>query len=315
MSLGDDESDASVTNSSMNPKLLPVCLLLVCHFQLFAETTANETVILWSTVSPSGTYVLARPKTISTSGGSDQAVANVKGATKLSIMNIHTEQPVLDFSGFQATDFAPVDPVDASSTRSFCAWAPQEDHLLVVNALDPSACLEVDLPGGHVSNVGPAVVEAANRIAKGRPTTKKTGNSTRSVDLSTIDAHFISSRECYVSMNIDFGSGSDTRRVDLYFQVNASANSLVFERSEPYPNPNQPLGASILASRQVERLYQTLRGVLDEDNRKLLTMQQQSWLGGRELLDNYEDQVAFAQVRIAELRQTLREALQKKNAE
>ena len=122
-------------------------------------------------------------------------------------------------------------------------------------------------------------------------------------DGQSVDVHFISARECYVTVNIDFSSGSDARRVDLYFQVNASGNSLVFERSEPYPNPNQPLGASILASRQVERLYQTLRGVLDEDDRQLLTMQQQSWLGGRELLDNREDRVAFVQTRVAELRQ------------
>jgi hypothetical protein len=92
-------------------------------------------------------------------------------------------------------------------------------------------------------------------------------------------------------------------------------NALVYERSEPYPNPNQPLGASILASRQVERLNQTLRGVLNEDDRQLLTMQQQSWLGGLESLDNYGDRVAYAQMRIAELRQRLKEALQKKTAE
>jgi hypothetical protein len=45
----------------MNPKLLPVYLLFVCQFQLFAEATANETVVLWRTVSPSGTYALAHP--------------------------------------------------------------------------------------------------------------------------------------------------------------------------------------------------------------------------------------------------------------
>ena len=229
-------------------------------------------------------------------------------------MNIQTKQPVLDFLGFKATDFAPLDPVDASLSHSFCAWAPQEDRLLVVNALDPSACLQVDLPDGHISNVGSTVGEAATRIAK-RPTTNKSSNSAQFPHLSIIDAHFISSRKCYVTVNIDFGPGSDARRIDLYFQVNASANSLVFERSEPYPNPNQPLGASILASRQVERLYQTLRGVLNEDDRQLLTMQQQSWLGGRELLDNYGDRFAFAQLRIAELRQELQEALQKKSAE
>jgi hypothetical protein len=54
---------------------------------------------------------------------------------------------------------------------------------------------------------------------------------------------------------------------------------------------------------------------MNEDDRKLLTMQQQSWLGGRELLDKYEDRVAFAQMRTAELRQRLKEALQKKSAE
>jgi hypothetical protein len=298
----------------MNPKLLPVYLLFVCQFQLFTEATASESVILWSTVSPSGTYALARPKTISTSSDSDKGAANSKPATELSIVNLQTKEPVLDFSGFGATDFVPLDPVDASSTHWFCAWAPQEDHLLVVNALDPLACLQVDLPDGHISNVGSTLVAAATRIANGL-TTRKPSYSARPAHLSIIDVHFISSRECYVTVNIDFSSGSDARRVDLYFQVNASGNSLVFERSEPYPNPNQPLGASILASRQVERLYQTLRGVLNEDDRQLLTMQQQSWLGGRELLDNYEDRVAFVQMRVAELRQRLKEALQKKSAE
>jgi hypothetical protein len=301
-------------NSLMNPKLLPVYLLFVCQFQLFAEATASESVILWSTVSPSGTYALARPKTNSTSSDSDKGAANGKPATELSIVNLQTKKPVLDFSGFGATDFVPLDPVDASSTHWFCAWALQEDHLLVVNALDPLTCLQVDLPDGHISNVGSTLVAAATRIANG-PTTRKPSYSARPAHLSIIDVHFISSRECYVTVNIDFSSGSDARRVDLYFQVNASGNSLVFERSEPYPNPNQPLGASILASRQVERLYQTLRGVLNEEDRQLLTMQQQSWLGGREFLDNYEDRVAFAQMRVAELRQRLKEAVQKKSAE
>ena len=157
---------------------------------------------------------------------------------------------------------------------------------------------------------------AATRIASG-PTTRKTSNSAQPAHLSIIDAHFISSHECYVTENIDSGSGSDARRVDLYFQVDAGGNSLVFERSEPYPNPNQPLGASILTGRQVERLYQTLRGVLNEDDRQLLTMQQQSWLGVSrpEWFDNYEDRVAFDQMRIAELRQKLQEALQKKTSE
>jgi len=86
-----------------------------------------------------------------------------------------------------------------------------------------------------------------------------------------------------MSLNIDFGSGAVARRADIYFQVDADGNSPVFERSKPYTDPNRPLGASILASRQVERLYQTLRGLLDEDSRQLLTMQRQSWLGGRGL--------------------------------
>jgi hypothetical protein len=293
---------------------LPVYLLFVCQFQLFAEATANETVILWSTVSPSGTYAFAHPKTTSTSSDSDKGAANGKPATELAIVNLQTKEPILDFSGFGATDFAPLDPLDASSTHWFCAWAPQEDHLLVVNALDPLACLQVDLPDGHVSNVGSTLVAAATRVANG-PTTRKPSYSARSSHLSVIDAHFISGHECYVTVNIDSGSGSDARRVDLYFQINAGGNSLAFERSEPYPNPNQPLGASILASRQVERLYQTLRGVLNEGDRQLLTMQQQSWLGERELLDDYGDRVAFAQTRLAELRQRLKEGIQKKSAE
>ena len=298
----------------MIPKLLPVYLLFVCQFQLFAEATANETVILWSTVSPSGTYALTHPKMVSTSSDSDKGAANGKPATELSIVNLQTKEPVLDFSGLGATDFALLDPLDGSSTHGFCAWAPQEDHLLVVNALDPSACLQVDLPDGHVTSVGSTLVAAATRVAN-KPTTRKTGYSAPSPHLTIIDAHFISAHECYVTINIDFGSGSAARRVDLFFQLNAGDNSLVFERSDPYPDPNQPLGASILASRQVERLYQTLRGVLDEGDRQLLTMQQQSWLGGLELLANYGDRVAFAQIRIAELRQTLKEALQKRSAE
>ena len=294
--------------------LLPVCLLFVCQFQLLAEPTGSETLVLWSTVSPSGTYALGRSKTIATSSNSDKGAANGHSATELSVVNIQTKQPVLDLSGFKATDFESLGPVDASSIRSFCAWAPKEDRLLVVNALDPSACLQVDVPDGQISDVGSTVVEAAIRMGKG-PTTKKISNSARPAHLAIIDAHFISARKCYVSVNIDFGSGSEARQLDLFFQLNASGNSLVFERSEPYPDSKQPIGASILANRQVERLYQTLRGVLSEDERQLLTMQQQSWLGNRELLDDYGERFASAQVRIAELRQELQEALQKKSAE
>src|ERR1700732_1399221 len=210
------QQTAHVMKSLMNQKLLPIYLLFVCQFQLVAEATGNETVILWSTVSPSGTYALARPKTISTSSDSDKGAANGKPATELAIVNLQTKEPILDFSGFGATDLAPLDPLDASSTHWFCAWAPQEDHLLVVNALDPLACLQVDLPGGHVSNVGSTLVAAATRVANG-PTTRKPSYSARSPHLSVIDAHFISAHDCYVTVNIDSGSGSDARRVDLYF--------------------------------------------------------------------------------------------------
>jgi hypothetical protein len=294
----------------MNPKLFPVYLLFVCQLQLLAEPTANENLILWSTVSPSGTYALARSEADSTSNDNDKAAATGDPATELLIVNIQTKQPVFGLSGFRARDFAPLDLVDGSLIQAFCAWAPLADHLLIVNALNPLACLQVDVPDGRVSKVGSSLVAAATRIANGR-TTRKTGNLPQLAAFSIIDAHFISSHECYVTVNIDSHSGSEAR-VDLYFQVNAGSNSLAFERSEPYPNPNQPLGASILTGRQVEHLYQTLRGVLNEADRQILTMQQQSWLGGRELLSNYEDRVAFAQIRIAELRQKLQEELQKK---
>jgi hypothetical protein len=125
----------------MNPKLLPVYLLFVCQLQLFADARANEFLILWSTVSPSGTYALARSKTPSTSEENDKAVSSGDSGTELSIVNIQTRQPALDFSGLEAPDFAPLSLVDDSVTDSFCAWAPREDYLLIVNALDPSACL------------------------------------------------------------------------------------------------------------------------------------------------------------------------------
>lgn len=298
----------------MNQKLLSICLLLVCQFRLFGEANADETAILWSTVSPSGTYALAHSNTVSTSSDSDRANANAAAETKLSILNLKTKEPVLDFPGFAATDFTALDLADAPPTHWFCAWAPQEDHLLMVNALDLSACLQVDLPEGHVSNVGSPLVAAATRMATG-PKSRKSNFPDRAPNLSVIDTHFISSHECYLTVNIDSGSGSDVRQVDLYFQINAGANSLVFERSEPYPDSNQPLGASILARRQAERLYQTLRGLLDEDDRQLLTLQQQSFLGGCEALANYEDRVAFARLHIGELRQRLKDELQKKSSE
>jgi hypothetical protein len=284
----------------MNPKLLPVYLLFVCQLELFAEPT--ETRILWSTVSPTGTYAVGQSEPV------DKTAAPGDPGSELAIVNIQTKQQVLVFSGFNATDFAPLGLIDGSPIHSFCVWAPQEDHLLIVNGPDPLTCLQVDLPDGRVAKVGPTVAAAATRIANKR-TAGKTSNS--DVPFSIIDAHFISSHACYLTVNYDSGSGPQ-RRVDLYFQVNSGANSLVFDRSEPYPDSNQPIGASILAGRLVEHLYQTLRGLLNEPDRQLLTMQQQSWLGGREFLANYEDRVAFSQIRIAELRKKLKEELQKK---
>ena len=196
----------------MSPKLLPVYLLLVCQFQLFAEATANETVILWSTVSPGGTYALAHPKMISTSSDSDRGAANGKPPTELSIVNLQTKEPVLDLSGFGATDFAPLDPLDASSTHWFCAWAPQEDHLLVVNALDPLACLQVDLPDGHVSNVGSTLVAAATRVANG-PTARKPSYSARSPSFHYRRAlHFGSRMLCNRKHRLRFRSERTTSR-------------------------------------------------------------------------------------------------------
>jgi hypothetical protein len=167
------------------------------------------------------------------------------------------------------------------------------------------------VPDGRVSEVGSTLAAAATRIANQRET-HKIDHLAHPTHFFITDAHFISPHECYVTINIDSSSDSGAP-VDLYFQVNAGDNSLAFERSEPYPDPNQPIGASILADRQVVHLYQTLRGVLDEANRQTLTMEQQSWLGAQETLGNYEDRVAFAQTRIAELKQKLQEELQKNN--
>jgi hypothetical protein len=291
----------------MNQKFLAIYLLFLSQFQLFGDAKANQ--ILWSTISPSGTYAIARSESDSTSKDDDKAATNGDLAAKFSIVNIQTQEPVLGFSGFKAADFAPLGLGD-SLIHSFCAWAPQEDHLLIVDALHPSACLQVDVPDGRVSEVGSTVAAAATRIANAR-TIRETDHSAHPTHFSITDAHFISSHECYVTVNIDSSSGSGAP-VDLYFQVNAGDNSLVFERSEPYPDPGQPIGASILAGRQVEHLYQTLRGVLDEPNRRILTMEQQSWLGALETLSNYEDRVVFAQTRVAELKQKLQEQLQKK---
>jgi hypothetical protein len=291
----------------MNPKFLPVSLFLLWQLQLFPVANANQ--ILWSTVSPSGTYAVARPELDSTSKDNGKAAVYAEPAAEFSIMNIRTQQPVLGFSGFAATDFVPLGVADASSIQAFCAWSPQEDHLLIVNALDPSACLQVDLPDGRVSEVGSTLAAAATRIANGR-TVHKSSHLAQPIHFSICDAHFISSHECYVTVNIDPVSGSG-KRVDLYFQINTGGNSLAFERSEPYPNPDQPLGASILAGRQVEHLYQTLRGVLDEANRRILTMEQQSWLGARDSISDYEERVVFAQTRIAELKQKLLREFQK----
>jgi hypothetical protein len=291
----------------MNQKFLAIYLLFLWQLQLSGDAKANQ--ILWSTVSPSGTYVIARSESDSTSKDDDKAAINGVPGEQLSIVNIQTQQPVLGFSGFNAADFAPLGLGD-SLIHSFCAWAPQEDHLLIVDALHPSACLQVDMPDGRVSEVGSTLAAAATRIANAR-TIRRTSHSAHPTHFSITDAHFISSHECYVTVNIDSSSGLGAP-VDLYFQVNAGDNSLVFERSEPYPDPSQPIGASILAGRQVEHLYQTLRGILNGANRQLLTMDQQSWLGARDSLGNYEDRLAFAQTRIAELKQKLQEELQKK---
>jgi hypothetical protein len=290
----------------MNQKLLPFYLLFLWQLQSFGDAKANQ--ILWSTVSPSGTYAIARSESDSTSKDDDKAAISGDPATQFSIVNIQTRQPVLGFSGFKAADFAPLGLGD-SLIHSFCAWAPQEDHLLIVDARDPSTCLQVDLPEGRVSEVGSTLAAAATRIANAR-TLRRTSHSPQPTHFSITDAHYISSYECYVTVNIDSSSGSGAP-VDLYFQVNAGDNSLAFERSEPYPDPNQPIGASILAGRQVEHLYQTLRGLLDGANRQILTMEQQSWLGARDSLGNYEDRLTFAQTRIAELKQKLQEELQK----
>jgi len=291
----------------MNQKLLPFYLLFLWQLQSFGDAKANQ--ILWSTVSPSGTYAIAQSESDSTSKDDNKAAISGDPAKQFSIVNIQTQQPVLGFSGFKAADFAPLGLGD-SLIHSFCAWAPQEDHLLIVDARDPSTCLQVDLPEGRVSEVGSTLAAAATRIANAR-TLRRTSHSPQPTHFSITDAHYISSYECYVTVNIDSSSGSGAP-VDLYFQVNAGDNSLAFERSEPYPDPNQPIGASILAGRQVEHLYQTLRGLLDGANRQILTMEQQSWLGARDSLGNYEDRLTFAQTRIAELKQKLQEELQKK---
>jgi hypothetical protein len=227
----------------------------------------NEPAIVWQTASPNGRYALAADLTGET--------------TRLYVVSLVSGQKVLELTPPIAVPGKAVADVAGSLV---VAWSWDENEGLVgLTGSDHPGYFWLDLVNGKVIDRTAVFSRALGKQ-----------------QAALLDAHFINKDALYVTLK----SAVSGKSWDLYFRI-TGPNEVRYERREPTPDERAPLGESILLARKIERLYQALRGTLNENDRLALTAEQQSWLAEREVLSEPEERLPFERDRYTELNHRL----------
>jgi hypothetical protein len=233
------------------------------------SAVADEPAIVWQTASPNGRYVMGMDLT--------------GEAPRLCVISLVSRQKVLQLTPPIAVP-AKAKAVSDVAGSFVVAWSWDENEGLVgVTSSDHSSYFWLDLVNGKVIDRTTVFTRA---LGKGQAT--------------LVDAHFISNGALYLTLK----SAASGKSWDLYFRI-TGPNEVRYERREPTPDARAPLGESILLARKIERLYQALRGTLNETDRLALTAEQQSWLAEREVLTEPEERLPFERDRYTELNNRL----------
>jgi len=231
------------------------------------SAVADEPAIVWQTASPNGRYALA---------------ADLTGETaRLCVVSLVSGQKVLELTPPIAVPGKAVADVAGSLV---VAWSWDENEALVgLTGSDHPGYFWLDLVNGKVTDRTAVFSRALGKQ-----------------QAALVDAHFINKDALYVTSK----SAASGKSWDLYFRI-TGPSEVRYERREPTPDERAPLGESILLARKIERLYQALRGTLNETDRLALTAEQQSWLAEREVLSEPEERLPFERDRYTELNHRL----------
>ena len=225
----------------------------------------NEPAIVWQTASPNGRYALA---------------ADFTGETaRLSVVSLVSGQTVLELTPPIAVPGKALADVPGSLVVAR-SW-DENEGLVGLTGSDHPGYFWLDLVNGKVIDRTAVFSRALGKQ-----------------QVALVDAHFINKDALYVT------SKRSGKSWDLYFRI-TGPNEVRYERREPTPDERAPLGESILLARKIERLYQALRGTLNENDRLALTAEQQSWLAEREILSEPEERLPFERDRYTELNHRL----------
>ena len=234
------------------------------------SAVADEPAIVWQTASPNGRYAMG---------------ADLTGETpRLCVVSLVSRQKVLELTPPIAAP-AKAKAVGDVAGSFVVAWSWDENEGLVgVTSSDHPSYFWLDLVNGKVID---RTTVFSRTLGKGQETT-------------LVDAHFISKDALYLTLK----RAASGKSWDLYFRI-TGPNAVRYERREPTPDARAPLGESILLARKIERLYQALRGTLNETDRLALTAEQQSSLAEREVLTEPEERLPFERDRYTELNHRL----------
>jgi hypothetical protein len=232
------------------------------------NAVGGEPAVLWQTASPNGRYALA---------------VDFEEPARLCVVSLLSRQKVLELT-------PPITVPDKTRTVSeigkefVVAWSWDENQGLVgLTGSDHPGYFWLDLVNGKVIN-----------------RTAVFGRTLGKQQSTLVDAHFISKDALYVTSK----AAASGKNWDLYFRI-TGRNEVRYERREPTPDDQAPLGESLLLARKIERLYQALRGILNETDRLALTAEQQSWLAEREVLAEPEERLPLERDRYTELNNRL----------
>ena len=239
------------------------------HRRRSVSAVADEPAIVWQTASPNGRYAMGMDLT--------------GEAPRLCVVSLVSRQKVLELTPPIAVP-AKAKAVGDVAGSFVVAWSWDENEGLVgVTSSDHPSYFWLDLVNGKVIDRTTVFTRA---LGKGQAT--------------LVDAHFISKDALYLTLK----SAASGMSWDLFFRI-TGPNEVRYERREPTPDARAPLGESILLARKIERLYQALRGTLNETDRLVLTAEQQSWLAEREVLTEPEERLPFERDRYTELNNRL----------
>jgi Lysozyme inhibitor LprI len=283
---------------------------LLCAAAAYAAAQPPTLHILWKTISPDGRYAMAWATTASEDDlpapadhdqnpVSNYVVETASGNVIMQIPDGHYWETDHQPNHY---DFEP-------------AWSPDYTHLIAVYNGRWSFDLVViaDLKQGRVWNVGDKLAADFRRHlrATAGPAYLRTQDK---LAISFSSPWFLAPGRFCVRADAEVPKSAEDREFQnlLYFGLRNPGDSLVFEKAEKVPGDQDFAGSFLLADRELNRTYQTLRALLPAEERQKLVAQQRAWLRQRDAITDARRRVTFVSDRRQELEALLEKVIAEK---